>query len=82
MRKPRRPNSKLPSNVHPVMLQLVQTRISLGLTQVAIADSLGYHNKTVSYNERQERSTSFAFVVDYADYLGYDLALVPKQPNS
>lgn len=60
------------------MAHLVQTRIARGITQLALADSIGYHNKTISYNERQERNTSFNFIIDYADFLGYDLVLVPK----
>lgn len=63
------------------MTQLIAARISRGLTQVALSDALGYHNKTISYNERQERNTSFQFLVDYADYLGYDIILAPKGPS-
>ena len=61
--------------VHPVIDQLRSMRVAKGLSQADLAEKLGYAKNTVNRSEGGVKAPDFRFIVDYADYLGYDLEL-------
>jgi transcriptional regulator with XRE-family HTH domain len=74
----KRPNQKLYTHVHPVLQTLRKARIDRGMTQIELSLATGYAHSQVSYTERQTRNPSFNYIIDTAEFLGYDLVLVPK----
>jgi transcriptional regulator with XRE-family HTH domain len=73
------PNDYRPTRAHHVINRLRQSRISAGLTQRELAEILGYSNQDIYRLENGTRIARFQLIIDYANYLGYDLALVPKE---
>lgn len=71
----KRPNQKLYTNVHPVLQELRKARIYKEISMAEAAEEIGYNKNQITFIERQTRNPGFACVVDYADYLGYDLVL-------
>ena len=66
---------------HPVFQRLRQERIIAGYTQTYVAEAMGSTTSQISNIEKSTRSVPFYRVSDYADFLGYDLVLVPKAPR-
>jgi transcriptional regulator with XRE-family HTH domain len=75
------PPSPVPENIHQVLKTLREKRIEQGLTQIVVADAVGYSKAEVARIERQARNIYFQRLVDYADFLGFDLVLVPKKTS-
>lgn len=66
---------------HPVFQRLQQFRIIANYSQTYVAEAIGATTAQISNIERSTRSVPFYRVADYADFLGYDLVLVPKGPS-
>ena len=77
--RPRTPKGYRPRpGVHPVINRLREARTISGLTQADIGEILGYSNQDIYKIETEKINTRFRAIVDYADYLGFDLVLIPR----
>ncbi len=63
-----------------VLRDLRAARIASGKTIVEVAAATGYHHKTIAGLEHQPRAV-IQHLVDIADCLGYEIALVPKSKS-
>lgn len=70
------------TRAHPVIRKLRAERRSREISQSQLARDLGYNRTTIEHTESCKHSPSFNFVVNYADYLGYDLVLLPRKVPS
>lgn len=68
-------------HAHPIFQRLQQERVIANYSQTYVAEAIGSTVTQISNIERSTRSVPFYRVADYADFLGYDLVLVPKGPK-
>lgn len=69
------------TNVHQVLRRLREERILRNESQTFVAAAVGVTTSEIYRLERFRRNIPFQRVVDYADYLGFDLVIVPKGPR-
>lgn len=79
MGRARCPNVYKPTRALPLINRLRQERILAGLTQRDLAEILGYSNQHLYYLESGRLHPQILYLLyNYADYLGYEIALIPK----
>lgn len=72
---------KIPSDSIPrICRELRAARIAKNLTIKDTAESVGYDRSALGKLERRPPA-SFKILSDYAEFLGYDIALVPKDKS-
>lgn len=79
MERSRKPKGYTPTRAFPIINRLRQERIIAGLTQIDLATAIGYCHQNIYRLETGSLRPSVLYLIhDYADFLGYDLVLVPK----
>jgi transcriptional regulator with XRE-family HTH domain len=68
-------------NIHPILQRLQQYRIIANYSQTYVAVAIGATTAQISNIERSTRAVPFYRVAEYAQFLGYDLVLVPRRPQ-
>lgn len=63
--------------VHPVIQLLREIRIQQQMSQVALAQQLGYHISTISYWEQGHSTPSLNRLEDWANALGRTIIISP-----
>ena len=66
---------------NPILVQLMVIRVNSGLSQRAVGRALGMHGSTVYQWEVDGRNITLNSAMSYADVLGYELVLLPKEPK-
>ena len=66
------------TQVHPLVAQLHETRLRLGITQVDLAARVGVNPATIVNLERGHRGPHLFTAECIANALGLELKLVPK----
>lgn len=66
-------------SAHPIITQLHDTRKERGLSRNAISARIGWALYSVLQWEHGRRSPRLEAVADYADALGYQITLTPKE---
>ena len=64
--------------MHPIIAQLRDLRTKRGVTQKEIAEMIGYSTNEVYNQEAGRHKLYVAFAEDYANALGHELRLCPK----
>lgn len=71
--------SEPPTSLHPVIHILRRKRYMLRITQAQLASRMGWDKRTLSQAELGKNAQTFQFVNDWANALGLDLTLRPKE---
>lgn len=66
-------------SAHPLIAQLRAARQAAGLSQVAVADHLYLNRRSVGQWESGYRTPTLHTLATYADLLGYQITLTPKE---
>jgi len=62
-------------DAHPVLKALRRARIDINMTQMQLAEKIGYTPSDITRIERHTRSIRYQMIVDYASYFGFQLML-------
>jgi len=68
-------------SAHPIIVELLVLRERKGWSQRRASDESGISHGLISHWERGDRQPLFEGIVRYANALGYELILVPKEDN-
>lgn len=69
----------IPVDIHPVLERLAYVRLAWGLSTKDVADRIGCSTSTLLHMESGQKQPGFKIFVRWADVLGFDLSLWPKQ---
>lgn len=70
-----------PDSIPRICRELRAARIAKNLTLKDAAVHVGYDHTALGKSERRV-SASVQRIINYAEFLGYEIALVPKDPKS
>ena len=66
----------------PIMLELIDIRVSRGISQFELGERAGYFQQVIDTWERGVRSPNLRKTHDLANALGYKLCLCPIKPQN